>query len=188
MSDAIAQLKEDLADIPKAPEYQVRSWLVSKLKTFSEMPESLASRIVEGVTASNLGAAAVPVVCNGATGDDDTNDRTRYSVNCLVMVLFDWKAFTIDEFKAAASIVSRAIRSTDFLTMAIQDTLDGTDTFYWLSTTTDKDTDVVNMDSEFWDGATGRTYNHASFRFNLFFSKSNKLPATHTLITQGESA
>lgn len=181
MSESIDNLKDALAGSPLAPEYQVRSWLVSVLKDFSGMPAELAERIAEGVTASSLGAAAVRVVCNGATGDEDTADRTRYSVNCLVMVLFDWKAFTLDEFKAAASIVSRAIRSASF-DVAFPDTLDGEDTFYWLSTTTDKDTDVVNMDSEFWDGATGRTYNHASFRFNMFFSKSDSVPATHTLI------
>lgn len=187
MSDAITNLETSLASVPKTLELQVRSWLVAALKSWGEMPEELAARILEGVTASTLTAAGVRVLCDGATGDEDSSDRTRYSVQCVVMVLFDWKALSLDSFKAASSIVSRAIRSLGF-DIAFQDTTGetGSEPFYWIPSVSGMETDVVSLDSEFWDGPTGRTYNHASYRFQLFFRKSPTVPSTHTLITEGE--
>lgn len=182
----IEQIIAALQGRPLTLELQLRSWLVAQISAWDEMPEELLSRIAEGITAAELEAVNIRVLCNGMTGDEDTSLRDRYAVNCSVVVLCDWKSIPLESFKALSSIVSRAVRSLN-LEVSFQDTTgaDGGSPFYWNVNEGGSETDVLSLDSDFWDGPTGRAYNHASFNFSLFFSRSET--AKYPVYNQGES-
>jgi hypothetical protein len=167
MNYTTAQLEAALADTPSNLELLVREWLVLRLKSFSEVPPQLAERIRPGLSASELTAANVAVIANGTTGDEDTPDRTRYAVACSVVLLFDWKTISLDSFEAACSIISRACRDLVFDTAFIDYNDDPLT--YWIPNNEGTETDVVAIDSPYWDSQTGRMYNNFELKFTLYF-------------------